>query len=105
VAAAIINDVLSPTIQSALLKNGDIPVVAPTAKALASASPLLRTAETVWNTSVQQQTLVPYMDWAYPDFLNQAMAGIAELQGGKISPSGLMSSLQSDYASYWSTKH
>ncbi len=105
VAAAIINDVLSPTIQAALLKNGDIPVVAPTAKALASASPLLRSAETVWNTSVQQQTLVPYMDWAYPNFLNQAMAGIAELQGGKISPSGLMSSLQSDYTSYWSTKH
>jgi hypothetical protein len=41
------------------------------------------------------------MDWAYPDFLNQAMSGIAELQAGKTSPQSLMSSLQSEYQSYW----
>jgi hypothetical protein len=96
---------LSPAIQNALLKDGDIPVVAPSAKALSAASPLLRTAETVWNTTVKNGNLVPYMDWAYPDFLNQAMAGIAELQAGKTSPAALMSSLQSDYASYWKSHH
>jgi raffinose/stachyose/melibiose transport system substrate-binding protein len=104
VAAAIINDVLSPTIQNALLKYGDIPVVAPSAKALASASPLLQSAEAVWNSVVKNKSLVPYMDWAYPDFLNQAMAGIQELQAGRTTPSALMSSLQSDYTSYWSSK-
>jgi raffinose/stachyose/melibiose transport system substrate-binding protein len=101
VGAAIINVMLSPTIQNALLKYGDIPVVAPSAKALAGASPLLRTADKVWDSTVQSGNLVPYLDWAYPDFLNQAMAGIAELQAGKTSASSLMSSLQSDYASYW----
>jgi raffinose/stachyose/melibiose transport system substrate-binding protein len=105
VAAAIINTMLSPAIQNALLKYGDIPVVAPSAKALSTASPLLRTAETIWNTTVKNGNLVPYMDWAYPDFLNQAMAGVAELQAGKTSPSALMSSLQSDYASYWKSHH
>lgn len=101
-AAAIINEMLSPEVQAALLKNGDIPLVTPTASELANASPMLRTAEAAWQSRVQTNTLVPYMDWAYPDFLNQVMAGIAQLQGGQISPSSLMSSLQSDYASYWS---
>jgi raffinose/stachyose/melibiose transport system substrate-binding protein len=104
VAAAIINDVLTPRIQAALLKYGDIPVETPSAKALATTSPLLRTADAVWDSTVKSGNIVPYMDWAYPNFLNQAMAGIAELQGGKISPSGLMSSLQSQYESYWSSK-
>ncbi len=101
-AAAFINDALSPQIQSALLKNGDIPVESPSASALASASPLLRSAEAAWDSRVKSNNLVPYMDWAYPDFLNQAMAGIAQLQGGQLSASALMSSLQSDYTSYWS---
>jgi raffinose/stachyose/melibiose transport system substrate-binding protein len=101
-AAALINDLLSPQIQNALLQNGDIPVETPSSTALASASPLLQSAEAAWNSRVQTNTLVPYMDWAYPNFLNQAMAGIAQLQAGQISASALMSSLQSDYASYWS---
>jgi len=101
-AAAIINEMISPQIQNALLENGDIPVVTPSASALAHASPLLRTAEATWQSGVKAGTVVPYMDWAYPNFLNQAMAGIAELQGGQMSASALMSSLQSDYTSYWS---
>jgi raffinose/stachyose/melibiose transport system substrate-binding protein len=105
VAAAIINDVLSPKLQDALLKAGDIPVVAPSTHALAAAPPMLRTAEAVWNSRVADNQLVPYMDWAYPDLLNQAMAGIAELQGGQASASSVMASLQSDYKSYWSSKH
>ena len=104
IAAAIINDVLSPTIQSALLKYGDIPVVAPSSKALAQASPLLRSAEAAWNSTVKQKQLVPYMDWAYPNFLNEAMAGIQELQANRITPKALMATLQSDYTSYWSSR-
>jgi hypothetical protein len=92
---------LSPQIQTALLKNGDIPLVPPSANALAKAQPLLRSAEKVWNSTLKSKQIVPYMDWAYPAFLNQAMAGIAELQGGKTSPAKLMSSLQSQYEAYW----
>ena len=46
--------------------------------------------------------LVPYLDYATPDFLNQEMAGIQELQAGKITPAALMASLQADYTAYWS---
>jgi raffinose/stachyose/melibiose transport system substrate-binding protein len=102
--AAVINTLLSPTIQDALLKNGDIPAVTPSAQALASASPLLRSAAAGWSSSVHSGNLVPYLDYATPNFLNQEMAGIQELQGGKISAAALMSSLQSDYTSYWSSQ-
>ncbi len=54
--------------------------------------------------SVHSGNLVPYLDYATPDFLNQEMAGIQELQGGQITPSALMQSLQSDYTSYWSSR-
>jgi len=100
--AEIINVLLSPTIQNALLKNGDIPAVTPSASALAAASPTLRAAATGWSTAVHSGNLVPYLDYATPDFLNQEMAGIQELQGGQTTPQALMQSLQSDYTHYWS---
>jgi raffinose/stachyose/melibiose transport system substrate-binding protein len=102
--AAVINTLLSPAIQDALLVNGDIPVTALSAKALAAAPPMLRSADMGWSTSVHTGNLVPYLDYATPDFLNQEMAGIQELQGGKISPAALMASLQSDYTTYWSSQ-
>jgi len=99
--AAIINVLLSPAIQNALLKNGDIPAVTPSAAALSAASPALRAAATGWSQAVHSGNLVPYLDYATPDFLNQEMAGLQELQAGRISPSALMQSLQSDYTQYW----
>jgi raffinose/stachyose/melibiose transport system substrate-binding protein len=100
--AAVINELLSPTIQNALLKNGDVPVIKPSAAALAAASPTLRAAATGWADATHDGGLVPYLDYATPDFLNQEMAGIQELQAGQTSPASLMQSLQSDYTSYWS---
>jgi raffinose/stachyose/melibiose transport system substrate-binding protein len=100
--AALINALLSPAIQDALLKNGDIPVIMPSAAALAAASPTLRAAATGWSDAVHSGSLVPYLDYATPDFLNQEMAGIQELQAGRTTPAALMASLQSDYTSYWS---
>ncbi|HUA42359.1 MAG TPA: extracellular solute-binding protein [Streptosporangiaceae bacterium] len=102
--AALINTLLSPPIQDALLKYGDIPAVTPSAQALAGASPVLRAAAAGWSTSVHSGNLVPYLDYATPNFLNQEMAGIQELQAGKISASALMQSLQSDYTQYWSSQ-
>ena len=100
--AALINTLLSPAIQDALLKNGDIPVITPSASALAAASPTLRAAATGWSTAVHGGGLVPYLDYATPNFLNQEMAGIQELQAGQTTPAAMMASLQSDYTSYWS---
>lgn len=100
--AALINTLLSPAIQNALLKNGDIPVITPSASALAAASPTLRAAARGWSNAVHGGGLVPYLDYATPDFLNQEMAGIQELQAGQTTPAAMMGSLQSDYTAYWS---
>lgn len=103
-AIAWINILLSPAYQASLLKYGDVPLVKPTAAALATASPSLRSAAIGWSADSKANTIVPYLDYATPDFLNQEMAGIEELLGGQISASSLMSSLQSDYTQYWSTQ-
>jgi raffinose/stachyose/melibiose transport system substrate-binding protein len=100
--AAVIDALLSPAIQDALLKNGDIPVVTPSAAALAGASPTLRAAAAGWSSAVHGGALVPYLDYATPNFLNSEMAGIQELQAGRTTASALMSSLQADYTQYWS---
>lgn len=101
-AAAWINELLSPAMQAAQLKAGDVPVVSPSASALAGATPLLKSAVQGWRDTVSSKSLVPYLDYATPDFLNQEMAGIQELQANQTTPAELMKSLQSDYTSYWS---
>jgi raffinose/stachyose/melibiose transport system substrate-binding protein len=101
-AADWINLMLSPAMQASLLKYGDVPVVKPSAAALASVSPSLRSAAVGWSTATRDNTLVPYLDYATPNFLTQEMAGIEELLAGQITPASLMSSLQSDYTTYWS---
>jgi raffinose/stachyose/melibiose transport system substrate-binding protein len=103
-AADWINLMLSPSMQGLLLKYGDVPVVQPSASALAAVSPSLRSATAGWLTAARNNTLVPYLDYATPNFLNQEMAGVEELLAGQISPSNLMQSLQSDYTTYWSSQ-
>jgi raffinose/stachyose/melibiose transport system substrate-binding protein len=87
-----------------LLKYGDVPVVQPSAAALASVSPSLKSAAIGWSAATRNNSLVPYLDYATPNFLTQEMAGIEELLAGRITPSSLMQSLQSDYTTYWSSQ-
>jgi raffinose/stachyose/melibiose transport system substrate-binding protein len=103
-AAEWINLMLSPSMQASLLKYGDVPVVKPSAAALAVVSPSLRSAAVGWSTATKDNTLVPYLDYASPNFLTQEMAGIEELLAGQITATSLMSSLQSDYTQYWSSQ-
>jgi len=103
-AADWINLMLSPSMQASLLKYGDVPVVQPSAAALAGVSPSLRSAAIGWSTATRDNTLVPYLDYASPNFLTQEMAGIEELLAGQTTAASLMASLQSDYTQYWSSQ-
>jgi len=103
-AADWINLMLSPAMQASLIKYGDVPVVQPSAAALATASPSLRSAAIGWSQASRDNSIVPYLDYATPNFLTQEMAGIESLLAGQISPSSLMQSLQSDYTQYWSSQ-
>ncbi len=102
IAAEWINVMLSPSVQASLMKYGDVPVVKPSSAALAGTSPALRSATLGWSAAAKNNSLVPYLDYATPNFLTQEMAGIEELLAGRTTPSALMQSLQSDYTQYWS---
>lgn len=103
-AADWINLMLSPAMQALLMKYGDVPVAPPSAAALAAAPPSLRSATLGWAAASKSNSIVPYLDYATPNFLTQAMAGVEELLAGQISPSSFMQSLQSDYTQYWSSQ-
>ena len=100
-----INWVLSPQAQALQLKAGDIPVTALSAKALATVPPIAQAAATGWKQLVNGNQLVTFMDWAAPPLLNDIAAGVGELLAGQVSPKSLISSLQSEYASWASTHY
>jgi raffinose/stachyose/melibiose transport system substrate-binding protein len=103
-AAAFINILLGPQIQKADLEQGEVPVVEPSASVLSKFPAMIQSATKGWASAVKSDQLVPYLDYATPDFLNQEMAAVQELQGGQLTPSAMISSLQSDYTQYWSSK-
>jgi raffinose/stachyose/melibiose transport system substrate-binding protein len=103
-AAAFINVLLSPTMQTMALKEGEVPVVAPSDQVLAKFPPMIQAATRGWQTDVKANTLVPYLDYATPNYLNQLTAAIQELQAGRITPQSMINELQSDYETYWSSK-
>ena len=75
----------APAIQEALLENGDIPVVSAEPSALAGSVPVdaARSGDGLVERRCKPGGLVPFLDYATPDFLNQEMAGIQELQAGQ----------------------
>jgi raffinose/stachyose/melibiose transport system substrate-binding protein len=103
-AAAFINVLLGPTIQADNLAQGEVPVVQPTNKVLDKYSPMIQAATRGWSSAVKSNQLVPYLDYATPNYLNQLLAAIQELQAGQTSPADMIKELQSDYTTYWSSK-
>lgn len=96
-AAAWINWVLSSKVQAMQLKAGNIPVAAVQTSALNGVPSMVRSAAEGWGKDVTTHQLVPFMDWAAPPLLNDIAAGVGELLAGRVSPSALMKTLQSDY--------
>ena len=103
-AAAFINILLGPTIQKENLEEGEVPVVKPSNAVLSKFPPMIQSATNGWSSAVKSDQLVPYLDYATPNFLNQEMAAVQELQAGQLTPKAMISQLQSDYEQYWSSK-
>lgn len=103
-AAAFINILLGPQIQKADLEQGEVPVVEPAASVLAKFPAMIQAATKGWAAAVKSNQLVPYLDYATPNFLTQEMSAVQELQAGQLTPQSMISSLQSDYTQYWSSK-
>lgn len=103
-AAAFINILLGPEIQKANLEQGEVPVVAPKPSVLKKFPVMIQSATNGWAKAVKSNQLVPFLDYATPDFLNQEMSAVQELQAGQLTPSAMITSLQSDYTQYWASK-
>lgn len=104
-AAAWINWVTSPQVQAMQLKAGNIPVGTVSGAALEKVPGMVRSSTAGWERDVRTDQLVPFMDWAAPPLLNTIAAGVGELLAGRISPSGLMRSIQSQYYAFASTHY
>jgi len=100
-AVAWINEQLVPQIQMDQLKQGNIPLVKPSAAALAKVSPLMQEAVNGWFRDSSRNQVVPFLADAPPSsFLNAQFSGIQELLAGQ-SASSVLSSWQSAYEAYW----
>jgi raffinose/stachyose/melibiose transport system substrate-binding protein len=100
---AWINEQLTPSIQVAQLAHGNIPVVKPSAAALAKVSTLMQQSVAGWFHASTKNHVVPFLADAPPSsFLNTQMAGVQQLLGGQSSPSAVLSGWQSGYEKYWS---
>jgi raffinose/stachyose/melibiose transport system substrate-binding protein len=53
-----------------------------------------------WRTLAENDTFIPYLDWATPTFYDTVTAAIQELLGGKASPEEFNAKLQNDYAKF-----
>jgi raffinose/stachyose/melibiose transport system substrate-binding protein len=51
-----------------------------------------------------QNALVPYEDWATPDFYNTLTSGVQDLMGLRITPSDFASQMEKDYSDFQSSR-
>jgi raffinose/stachyose/melibiose transport system substrate-binding protein len=52
----------------------------------------------------EQNGLVPYEDWATPDFYNTLTGGVQDLMGLKVTPAEFASTIQDDYQTFQSSR-
>jgi raffinose/stachyose/melibiose transport system substrate-binding protein len=53
-----------------------------------------------WETVTADDGVVPYLDWATPNFYDTIAAAIQELLGGQLEPDAFLQRLQDEYSSY-----
>ena len=56
-----------------------------------------------WRTLSEKDGLVPYLDYATPEFYDQITAAIQEMLAGRDDPQGFTKKVQDDYAKFANT--
>jgi len=98
-AAAYINFVVSPEAMKIVADTGGLPVVDADKQQVSGPQTDLFSA---WSQATSQNALVPYLDYATPDFYDLLTADVQKLIGGKADPETFLSDLQSEYTSFTS---
>jgi len=97
VAAAYIDFITSDEAMQMIQEAGNLPVVGGKADAATGAAADVLTA---WTTAGEQDALVPYLDYATPDFYDLLTAQVQELGNGTVDDAAFLSTLEDEYSSF-----
>jgi raffinose/stachyose/melibiose transport system substrate-binding protein len=97
VAAAYIDFITSPTAMKMIQDAGNLPVVdgAP-GKATGVAADVLD----AWTTAGEEDALVPYLDYATPDFSDLLTGQVQKLGNGSVSDDQFLGTLEKEYSGF-----
>jgi len=97
VAAAYIDFITSSDAMTMIQDAGNLPVVdGRPAEATGVAADVLD----AWTTAGEQDALVPYLDYATPDFYDLLVAQVQKLGNGSVSADEFLTTLQEEYSSF-----
>jgi raffinose/stachyose/melibiose transport system substrate-binding protein len=102
VAAAYIDFLTNENAVNVLAATGNLP--APKIGKPKPQGTLLAEVFDAWRRLNESDGIVPYLDYATPDFYDQITAGVQRLMAGRQSPAEFTQSLQSDYAEFASSR-
>jgi raffinose/stachyose/melibiose transport system substrate-binding protein len=97
VAAAYIDFITSDEAMQMIQEAGNLPVVGGKADSATGAAADVLTA---WTTAGEQDALVPYLDYATPDFYDLLTAQVQELGNGTVDDAAFLSTLEDEYSSF-----
>jgi raffinose/stachyose/melibiose transport system substrate-binding protein len=97
VAAAYIDFITSDEAMTMIQDAGNLPVVGGTADGASGAAADVLDA---WSTAGQQDALVPYLDYATPDFYDLLTAQVQELGNGSVDDQKFLSTLEDEYTGF-----
>jgi raffinose/stachyose/melibiose transport system substrate-binding protein len=97
VAAAYIDFLTDANAAKVLVDTGNLPAMPTDAK---PTSPAGADVFDAWKALADSDGLVPYLDYATPDFYDQITASVQKLMGGRESADGFTTGLQSDYEKF-----
>jgi raffinose/stachyose/melibiose transport system substrate-binding protein len=99
-AAAYLDHITSPEAMTAIEEAGGLPVYgAGTAPAEGPEADVLD----AWGAANEQGAIVPYLDYATPDFYDLLTAQVQDLLAGSQPPDAFLSTLEEEYTSFTST--
>jgi raffinose/stachyose/melibiose transport system substrate-binding protein len=97
VAAAYIDFITSDEAMAMIQDAGNLPVVGGSA---ADADGVAADVLEAWNTAGEEDALVPYLDYATPDFYDLLTSEVQKLGGGSVEPQQFLETLEEEYSGF-----
>ena len=97
VAAAYIDFITSDEAMGMIQEAGGLPVVGSESEGATGAGADVLDA---WTTAGEEDALVPYLDYATPDFYDLLTAQVQELGGGSVDGQEFLSTLEDEYTGF-----